>query len=159
MSSSSSPDCLLCAPCTPSAALALEPAPGVPLASALVREGAVKVFATAHPARKLKSPQQWRSRNASKMVTFTFYFWRRRSILLLSMARYLFLSQVPGSISDVGAQFYFSRWRSFYYWRWHPGVFWAMASDFIFGAGAPAVKSIQKIDLGGRRAAELYYCQ
>ena len=75
------------------------------------------------------------------------------------MARYLFLSQAPGSISDVGAQFYFLRWRSFYYWRWRPGVFWAMASDFIFGAGAPAVKSIQNIDLGGRRAAELYYCQ
>ena len=149
----------LCALCRPSAALALEPAPGVPLASALVRGGAVKVCATAHPARKPKSPQQWRSRNATKIVTFTFYFWRRRSILLLSLARYLFLSLAPGSISDVGAQIYFWRWRSFYSWRWHPEVFWPMASNFIFGAGAPAVESIQKIDFGGRRASELYYCQ
>ena len=31
--------------------------------------------------------------------------------------------------------------------------FWAMASNFIFGAGAPAVKSMQKINLGGRRTA------
>ena len=155
----SSPDCLLCALCRPSAALALEPAPGVPLASALVRGGAVKVFATAHTARKFKSPQQRHSRNATKMVTFTFYFWRRRSILLLPLARYLFLSLAPGGISDVGAQIYFWRWRSFYCWRWRPEVLWAMASNFIFGAGAPAVKSIQKIDFGGRRASELYYCQ
>ena len=150
---------MLCAPCRPSAALALEPAPGVPLASALVRGGAVKVVAAAHPAQKLKSPQQWRSRHATKIVTFTFNFRRRRSILLLSLARFLFLSLAPGSISDVGAQFYFWRWRSFYYWRWRPEVFWAMASNFVFGAGAPAVKNMQKIYFGGRRAADLYYCQ